>query len=191
MKQHKKYNPRKINYRLWTTSQSSFFFNRTDGFGFTVVELLLALAIASILLAGVATAINASFINYRENEDMFKATNSARQALLRITNDLRTADAVDPNSPANECSLITANGDDITYRYNNTDNKLYLITNYDLSDPDYVLCDNVTAMTFTNQTFVENSQTKVRSAQVSITVASGNAEKKISAAAVIRRNLSW
>ena len=188
---HKKYNPRKMNCWLRTTSHSSSSFNKTSGLGFTIVELLLALAIAAILLAGVATAINASFINYRENEDIFKATNSARQALLRITNDLRTADAADPNSPANECSLIAANGDDITYRYNNIDNKLYLVTNYDLTDPDYVLCDKVTAMTFTKQTFVEDSQTKVRSVQVSITVSCGNAEQKISAAAVIRRNLSW
>ncbi len=188
---HEKYRLRKKDCRLWATSHSSFFCKKTRVFGFTIVELLLALSIASILLVGVATAINASFTNYRENEDMFKAINSARQALLRITSDLRTADAADPSSPANECTLITASGDDITYRYNNTDNKLYLITNNDLTDPDYVLCDNVTAMTFTKQTFVENSQTKVRGVQVSITVARGNAERKISAAAVIRRNLSW
>ena len=159
--------------------------------GFTVVELLLALAIASILLATVATAFNASIINYRQNEDIFKVINSARQSLFRLTSQLRTADAVDPTSPANECTLITAGGDDITYRYNNADNKLYLITNDDLSDPDYVLCNNVTAMTFTKDTVIIESIEKVRSVQVSITVASGNVERKISAAAVIRRNLSW
>lgn len=159
--------------------------------GFTVVELLLALAIASILLATVATAFNASIINYRQNEDIFKVINSARQSLFRLTSQLRTADAVDPTSPANECTLITAGGDDITYRYNNADNKLYLITNDDLSDPDYVLCDNVTAMTFTKDTVIIESIEKVRSVQVSITVARGNVERKISAAAVIRRNLSW
>jgi prepilin-type N-terminal cleavage/methylation domain-containing protein len=159
-------------------------------FGFTVIELLLSLAIAAMLLTAVAVAINASAVNYRENEDLFTAVNNARQALLRITNDIRTADAADPNSPPNECSLITADGDDITYRYNSADNKLYLITNDDLTDPDYVLCDNVTALTFTRQTFVDMSQTKVRSVQISITVARGNAQKKISAAAVIRRNLS-
>jgi Tfp pilus assembly protein PilW len=155
------------------------------------VELLIALAIASMLLASIAVAINASIVNYRENEDIFKVINSARQALLRITNHIRTADAADPASPANECTLVTAGGDDITYRYNNVDNKLYLITNYDLTDPDYVLCENVTAMTFTKQTFVDNAITKVRGVQISMTVAQGNAERKISAAAVIRRNLNW
>ena len=158
--------------------------------GFTIAELLLALAIAGMLLAAVAFAFNASVINYRQNEDIFRTINSARQAMFRMISQLRTADAVDPNSPANECSLITASGDDITYRYNSEDNKLYLITNDDLTDSDYVLCDNVTAMTFTKDTVTEDSETKVTSVQISITTARGNVQQTASAAAVIRRNLN-
>jgi len=159
-----------------------------NGRGFTLVEILLALAIAGILLSAVAVAFNASIVNYRENEDMFKVINSARQSLFRITSQLRTADAVEPNSPANECTLITTDGDGITYQYNNGDNKLYLITNDDLSDPDYVLCDNVTAMTFTKTP--TDDGTDCKSVKISITVASGNVQRKTSAAAVIRKNLS-
>ncbi len=188
---HTKYDTLKKNCWLRISKPRYCFCKKAHGGGFTIVELLISLAIASMLLASIAVAINASIINYRENEDMFKVINSGRQALLRITTHIRTADAADPNSPANECSLIAANGDDITYRYNNVDNKLYLITNDVSTDSDYVLCENVTAMTFTKQTFIENSITKVRSFQVSITVAQGNAERKISAAAVIRRNLNW
>lgn len=160
--------------------------------GFTIAELLLALAIAGMLLAAVAFAFNASVINYRQNEDIFRTINSARQAMFRMISQLRTATAVDPdpNSPANECALITASGDDITYRYNSEDNKLYLITNDDLTDSDYVLCDNVTAMTFTKDTVTEDSVTKVTSVQISITTASGNVQQTASAAAVIRRNLN-
>ncbi len=176
---HTKYNTRNTSCRLRATS---------NGCGFTIVEILLALAIAGILLAAVATAFNASIINYRENEDIFKAINSARGALTRITTQLRTADAVDPTSPANECTLITAGGDDITYQYNSGDNKLYLIDNF--SGSSYVLCDNVTAMSFAKDTVIIESIEKVRSVQVSITVTRGNAQRKISAAAVIRRNLS-
>ena len=186
---HTKYDTLKTNCRLRISTPLCCFYNKPHGGGFTIVELLIALAIASMLLAAIAVAINASIINYRENEDIFKVINSARQALLRITNDIRTADAADPNSPANECSLIAANGDDITYQYNNVDNKLYLIDNS--SGSSYVLCENVTAMTFTTQNFVEDTVTKVRGVQVSITVAHGNAERKVSAAAVIRRNLNW
>jgi len=153
--------------------------------GFSIAELLIALAITAILLAAVAVALNASIINYRVNEDIFKAVNSARQALSRITSQLRTAEAVDPNSPVNECALITAGGDNVTYRYNNGDNKLYL----DANGNSYVLCDHVTAMTFQKDTATEGALVYVKSVQISIAVQSGNVQRSLSAAAVVRRNL--
>ncbi len=176
---HIKYDTQNIDYQVRAAGRH----------GFTVAEVLLSLAIASMLLAAVAVAFNASVINYRENEDIFVAINSVRQALFRITTQLRTANAVDPNSPSNECTMITAAGDDITYQYDDEDNKLYLITNYDLSDSDYVLCDNVTAATFTKDTVVEGMQIIVKSVQISMTVMSGNEQRTVASAAVIRRNL--
>ncbi len=186
---HTKYDILKTNYRLRISKPRYCFCRKEHGGGFTIVELLIALAIASMLLASIAVAINASIINYRENEDMFKVINSARQALLRMTTQLRTGDNVSVSEPNNRCSFFTAENKDITYEYRSADNKLYLITNDDLTDPDYVLCDNVTAMTFT-KAFTDDG-TDCKSVQVSITVAQGNAERKISAAAVIRRNLDW
>jgi len=153
--------------------------------GFTIAELLIALAITGILLAAVAAAFNASVENYSTNEDIFNATNSARQALSRMTSQLRTAEAVDPNSPNTQCSLITAESDSITYRYNSEDNKLYL----DNAAGSYVLCENVSAMTFTKDTAVEDSVTYVKSVKILITVTSDDVERTVSAAAVIRRNL--
>jgi prepilin-type N-terminal cleavage/methylation domain-containing protein len=158
--------------------------------GFTIAELLIALAIAAMLLAAVAVAFNASATNYQQNDDIFKVVNSARQALFRITSQLRTASAVDPAAPSNQCTMITAAGENITYRYNSTDNKLYLITNDDLTDGDYVLCNNVTAMNCTKTTEVVDAVTIVKSVQISITVASDDVQKTISAAATIRRNLN-
>ena len=157
---------------------------------FTLVEILLALAISAILLAAVAVAFNASVINYQQNEDIFKAINGARQALFRITSQLRTADAVDPNAPSNECSMITAAGDDITYRFNGANNTLTLITNDDPTDDDYTLCENVSAMTFTKDTAVVDSITVVKSVQMAITVTAGDTQKKLVAAAVVRKNLN-
>ena len=156
---------------------------------FTIAELLLALALTALLLAAVAVAFNASIKNYTENEEIFKTMNGARQAILRITTHLRTANTVDPNSPANECTLITSTGQNITYRYNNTDKKLYLITNDDLSDSDYLLCNNVTAMNFKKDTGVENGNTYVKSIQIVMTVGSGDARQTVSSAATIRKNL--
>lgn len=158
--------------------------------GFTIAEVLIALAITGIILAAAAVAFNASLINYCENEAIFKTTNSARQTLFRMTTQLRTATAVDFNSPPNECSLITADGQDITFSYNSTDEKIYLVTNDDLSDSDYVLCNNVTAATFEKTTFIEGTDTYVKSVQISLTVYDGDFQKTMSCAVVIRRNLN-
>ncbi|MDD5327170.1 MAG: prepilin-type N-terminal cleavage/methylation domain-containing protein [Phycisphaerae bacterium] len=155
--------------------------------GFTMAELLIALMVTGILLVAMAVAFNASLANYRVNEDILGSINKARQALLRITTQVRTANAVAPGSPNNECTLITAAGDDITYRYSSEENKLYLITNDDSSDSDYVLCDNITAMTFVKTLTINGAD--VKSVQISITVASGNIEKTVAAAAVVRRIL--
>jgi len=163
----------------------------SNEYAFTIAELLLALAITGLLLVVVAVAFNASIINYDQNEDVFKTINSARQALSRITSQLRTAqkDLVDPCAPDNECSFFTAEGDDITYFYYSSDNTLYLIDNSTAMS--YVLCDNVTAMTFTKDTAVDDTTATiyVKSVQISMTVASGDIQRTVSAAAVIRRNL--
>lgn len=154
--------------------------------GFTIVELLLALAITGILLAAVAVAFNASIINYRENEDIFKTINSARQALCRITTQIRTG-LVDPNDVSSEdrCKLLCADGSEITYRYDSADNRLYL--HDDDTGTDYVLCENVTAMTFKKDNDTPTGD--VKSVQISMTVVSGDIEQTVSSAAVIRKIL--
>ncbi|MHC4359800.1 MAG: prepilin-type N-terminal cleavage/methylation domain-containing protein [Planctomycetota bacterium] len=156
---------------------------------FTLTELLIALAITAMILAAVATAFNASVINYKQNKDLFRAVNSARQSISRITTQLRSAAAVDTNSPSNECTLITAASEDITYRYNSSDDKLYLVTNDDLTDEDYILSEDVTAMTFTKQTDSEGGTTFVKSMQISMTVTVGDISQIVSSAVVIRKNL--
>ena len=154
--------------------------------GLTIVELLIALAISVVLLTAVAVAFNASITNYQQNQDIFKTINISRQALFRMTTHIRTATAVQTTEAANQCSLVTADSQDITYRYNSTDNKLYLVT----TDDTYVLCDNVTEMTFTRDTGIDDEGfAYVKSVQISMTVESGRVSKTLCAAAVVRRNL--
>lgn len=160
-------------------------YNTASTSGFTVIECLIALAISAMLMTAVAVAFNASIVNYCENESMFTALNNARQALTRMTRELRTGYIVDPAAAANECNFWTADDQDITYEYRSADNKLYLITNSDSSE--YVLCDNVTAMTFTRT--LTDDGTDCKSVQISMTVQCDGTERTLSAAAVIRRNL--
>lgn len=164
--------------------------NKHSALGFTLVELLISLVITGMLLAAVAVALNASAINYRENEKVYLTINNARQALERMTRELRNAGtyigedfvAVDPDAPANQCSFFTADGQNITYEYRTADKKLYLITNSN----EYILCDNVTAAEFIK---TPNGDGDTKSVRISLTVQSGDFKRTLSAAAVIRKNL--
>ena len=154
--------------------------------GFTIAEMLIALAVMGMLLAAVAIAFNASVINYQVNEDIFKSISAARQAMHRMTTEIRTAEAIDPNTPNNVCSLLLADGATIIdYRYEAGEQKLYL----DTGGTGYLLCNNVTTMTFTKNSGFCDSVPCIKSVEISMTVSSGNESQTISAAAVVRRNL--
>ncbi len=157
--------------------------NWAPGRGFTLIECLVGLAIMAVLLAAVAVAFNASLTNYRENEDMFWAVNNARQALTRMTSQIRTAYPVQLGDPNNQCSLVTATNEDITYEFRSADNSLYLINNG--TNQEYVLCDGVIAANFTK---IPNSEGwDCRSVQISLTVHSDDYQKTLAAAAMVRR----
>ena len=155
---------------------------------FTIVELLMALVITGILLVAVAVAFNASVINYRENENIFKATNTARQALTRITTHIRTG-LVDPNNMGNQniCRVLNADNSEVTYQYYDSGPKngqLYLATD---AGQEYLLCDNITSMSFVKNP--TDNGFDVKSVLISMTVQSDNVERKVSSAAVVRRVL--
>lgn len=159
--------------------------------GFTLVELLISLAITGVLLVAITVALNASVTNYRENEEVFRSINNARQALTRMTSQIRTAGydvngvchAVDPDAPINQCNLNTNTGENITYDYRAADNKLYLIQNSN----DYVLCDNVTACQFIKTLAGDGFNAK--SVRISLTISDGGMNQSLAAAAVVRRVL--
>jgi prepilin-type N-terminal cleavage/methylation domain-containing protein len=159
--------------------------NQTSRGGFTIVECLIGLAISAVLLTAVAVAFNAAAVNYRENEDMFATMNNARQALGRMTSQLRTGHLVQPSAPSNQCSFFTAANEDITYDWRSADQKLYLRMN--ATGQEYKLCENVTAATFTKVPTEDGMDCKA--VQISLTVRSGDFQRTLAAAAVVRRNL--
>jgi len=152
--------------------------------GFTLVEILIGLAISAMLLTAVAVAFNASVVNYAENEEMYETINNARQALTRMTSELRTGYAVNPVAPAGRCDFTTAAGDAVVYELNGTN----LRVQKNGGTP-RVLCSGVTACTFTKAQTDDGMDSK--SVQISLTVRSGNFSRTLSAAAVIRRNLPF
>ncbi len=156
---------------------------------FTMIELLIAIVCAAMLMTAVAVAFDASVKNFSENEKIYQSTNTARQALQRLTATIRTANAIKlPGEEAsNLCSMITSDGGDITYDYRSGDKALYLVNN--ITGNTYLLCDNVTLMTFTKTTDVVNSITVVKDIRIVMEVTVGGQPKTFKAAAVVRRNL--
>jgi prepilin-type N-terminal cleavage/methylation domain-containing protein len=168
---------------------------------FTLIEVLISLVIIAMLMTAISTAINAAVINHTVNEDTFKAMNAARQTLLRITTELRTANEVFTDGGTVQQGLGFDDDNDAvsdrfhTYHYNKPgdalhddtleDNALYLITHIAGTDTYYMLCENVTDMTFTRTPATD----PVKNVLISMTVMSGNIEKTVSTAAVIRRNM--
>jgi len=168
-------------------SKSSITDRRSSGRpGFTLVECLISLVITAVLLTAVAAAFKASVVNYGENEEMFWTINNARQAMARMTSQLRTGYSVDPTADSNECSFFTADNEDITYDFESADQKLYLVKN--ATGQRYTLCDDVVAASFARTLTADGLDCK--SVQVSLTVRNGDSRRTLSSAAVIRRNLS-
>ena len=157
--------------------------NQTSPRGFTIIECLIGLAISAILLAAVAVAFNASVTNYRENEDMFWSVNNARQALARMTSEIRIGYPIQLTEPNNQCSFITASSEDITYEFRATDHRVYLKKN--ATNQEYVLCDEVVAANFEKVYTINGDD--VRAVQISLTVQSGGSRRTLSSVAAVRR----
>jgi len=169
--------------------------------GFTLIEVMMSLVILAMLMTAVAFAFDASVTNYQANKGIYETVNRARQALLRITNDLRSAQAValigggDPDNA--QVSLVTNTGTDITYRYDSDTGTLYYDDN--ASGSSYVLCNHVTGATF-NRTEHEIERdngaggvetiTAIRDVRIVLTLTddTGKVSQTLAAATLVRKN---
>jgi prepilin-type N-terminal cleavage/methylation domain-containing protein len=70
--------------------------------GFTLVELMIALLLTSMLLAAIATAMHAAMIAHEENTEIAAMTQAARVLMQRMRREIRTAAAVNHGAPSNE-----------------------------------------------------------------------------------------
>jgi prepilin-type N-terminal cleavage/methylation domain-containing protein len=168
---------------------------------FTLVEVILSLVILAILMAALGAAFQGSTNSYAASEGLTEMINTARQALLRITADIRTAQGVasidgggSGDIDNHQCSLIRADGTNVTYHYNTStaasynaaldDQTLYLIVNSGASAGTYRLCDHVLDMTFERGT----DGTNVRNVRIGMTLTddTGQPPQTLHTAAVVR-----
>jgi prepilin-type N-terminal cleavage/methylation domain-containing protein len=182
---------------------------RQNKSGFTIIEVMMSLVILAILMTAVAFAFDASVTNYQANRGIYETVNRARQALLRITNDLRIVENValstdEPNTQIsfavdrNDDGDCLDNNEDVTYRFDSSDGTLYCDDNN--AGASYVLCKNVTAATFnrteheierdTNNDGAVETITAVRDVRIVLTLTddAGDVTQTLAAATLVRRN---
>ena len=155
--------------------------------GLSIVEVLISLAITSLLLTAVSAAFSASAESVESNDEFFRATQAARVSMTQILTEVRRAKSVNV-STSSKLDMITFDDHDRSYSYSSTNKLLNLITNDILTDPDYKLASNVTSCSFTADTAV-NSGGISYTVRVSVVmvVQVGKNEIRLSGSAAPRR----
>ena len=163
----------------------------------SLVEVMFSLTITAALLTAAAVAFNASSDVVQANDQFSRATQGARISLHQILTHVRRG-SVNTTWDPNTLRLITERNDDgsgeddVTYKYLPATKQLMLVTNDDLTDPDYVLASNVSAMQFAAEIGQDHTLAPcVIRVTVYITVTVGGNSVTLSGSAAPRRNLVY
>src|SRR5215208_4617200 len=136
---------------------------------------MISLAISAMLLTAVAAAFTASSDAIEVNDQFFRASQAARVSMTQILTEIRRANTVGVPPTNASLSMFTHDGKDRTYKFFPAEQKLKLITNDVLTDPDYTLASNCTSTTFDVDTYADANGIHVNRVAVTIVVkVSGN-----------------
>lgn len=70
--------------------------------GFTLIELIIAVLLSAILLAGMGAVISTAFNSYEYNTDVAERTQLIRSSLNRLTREIRNANQVEWDGASNQ-----------------------------------------------------------------------------------------
>jgi prepilin-type N-terminal cleavage/methylation domain-containing protein len=165
--------------------------NCTHRAGLSMVEVMISLAIAAMLLTAVAAAFTASSDVIDHNDQFFRACQAARVSMNQMLTQIRRASAVTVSS-SSRIDLITSDLDDITYRYEDPNDRILLITNDVNTDPDYRLASSVTACRFDADTeTTPGGQVYPVRVTISMTVQVGDNVIRLSGSAAPRKSQNY
>ena len=160
--------------------------------GLSLVELMISLAIAALLLTGVAAAYTASANAIDLNDRFFRASQAARVSMHQILSEIRRSEAVQVPS-ATQVDLITSSNRDRRYKFVSTTKKLMLVTNDVTTDPDYTLASNVASCAFVADSEADpvTHINRVVRVTVTIIVQIGDSNIRLNGSAAPRRSLVY
>ena len=161
--------------------------------GLSLAEVLISLAISSMLLVGMATAFNATGLAMENNERFFRANQAARVATNQFMAQVRRCTTV-KNASSTLVQLLTYDGFDKTWKYipaaGSTPGQLVVIDNATATQ--HILADNVAAARFTNVTGTDaNNHTVYAQIGLTLTIKVGNDQVIVSGAAAPRTSLLY
>ena len=165
---------------------------RRRGRGIGLVEVMISLAICSMLLTAMAAALMGSTAAVKVNEDFFRATHGARVALVQLQSALRRCDQC--SVPSNtRIDLITYDGKDRSYLFDAVKGQLLLVTNSSSTDPDYVLARNVSNVNFVadSEYYPGTTTSRVVRVTISFDMQMGDEKVHLSGSAVPRRAIVY
>lgn len=165
--------------------------------GLSLAEVLISLAISAMLLVAIAAAFSGAASAIQTNDEFFRATQAGRVTLHHLLTHVRQG-TVDAPSDSRTFRIITAEKDsgggeeDRTYQFNPMTRQIVLITNDDLTDPNYTLVRNVADCTFAAEMGKDYNNTDcVARLTVSIVVTVGDNTVRLSGSASPRKNLIY
>ena len=166
--------------------------------GFTLAEILIALAIMAGLLTSVAAVVHASMLSYKENDTLTAITQNARSILHRMMREIRTAEAVTtgfskvtiipPHDGSGIQQIEYEFDEDLVFSYRQT------IGGHTTS---HVLLDkhtdevSLTYLVIQSETETVDGITYTKTVTVTMKLRSGNQDITIRASASPRRNQSY
>ena len=132
--------------------------------GFSIAEVMLSLAITSMLLVGVSAAYSASANAVDGNDRFFRSTQAARVSMTQLVTEIRRADGIDaPDSPGPYDNITIFRDPDLRlneeesreFRYNAAAKTITLQITFKrkldgviYKSPLYTLCRNVEEVKF-------------------------------------------
>jgi prepilin-type N-terminal cleavage/methylation domain-containing protein len=160
--------------------------------GLSLAEVMISLAISAMLLTAVAAAFSASSDAIEINDQFFRASQAARVSMTQILTEIRRANAVQVPANNKSLSMLTHDGKDRTYSFDSAAQKLKMITNDVLTDPDYTLANNCTLATFDVDKYQDSGLIwHVNRVSVTIIVKVDKNTIRLTGSAAPRKEQSW
>ena len=161
--------------------------------GFTLVELLISVALTAGLAVASAAAFAAATRSAETGDEYLRASRTSARVLETIVSDVHAASAVQVLS-ATQLQVVRDDDSIILYRYDATPDELHIVVNDGVTTTDHVLARQVSGVTFAG--VVEPDPSTLVNRVVQVTVKMGisdanSATTAMTASANCRRKRSY